>query len=57
MLAARRLLRDLRTTSDFGLLFPYARHHQHPGLHAFADSDWANDTIGRRSTSGYCWVW
>ncbi len=53
MLAARRLLRYLRTTSDFGLLFPYARHHQHPGLHAFADSDWANDTIERRSTSGY----
>jgi hypothetical protein len=53
MLAACRLLRYLRTTRDFGLLFPYARHHQHPGLHAFADSDWANDTVERRSTSGY----
>jgi hypothetical protein len=51
--AARRVLRYLRDTAGLGLLFPFDSHPTLSGLHAFADSDWANDRVERRSTSGY----
>jgi hypothetical protein len=51
--AARRVVRYLRDTASLGLLFAFARHPTLTDLHAFADSDWVNDRVERRSTSGY----
>lgn len=48
--AIKRLLRYVKGTIDHGLSFT-------PGsftLQAFSDSDWAGDSVDRRSTSGYC---
>lgn len=48
--AVKRLLRYVQGTLDHGLFFS-------PGpftLQACSDSDWAGDTLDRRSTSGFC---
>jgi hypothetical protein len=49
MSAAKRVLRYLKGTPDFGLLFTKGPIC----LHAFCDSDWAGDPADRRSTGGY----
>jgi hypothetical protein len=51
--AAKRVLRYLRGTVDLGILFPYAKNKDEPGLVACADSDWASDPEKRKSTTGY----
>jgi hypothetical protein len=51
--AARHLLRYLHGTRKLGLLFRYEPLAHLRGLHAYADSDWANDRDARRSTTGY----
>ncbi|XP_028098424.1 uncharacterized protein LOC114298117 [Camellia sinensis] len=46
----KRLLRYLKGTLGYGLQFS-------PGpltLHAFSDSDWAGNSLDRRSTTGFC---
>ncbi|KAF5464553.1 hypothetical protein F2P56_014624 [Juglans regia] len=47
--AAKRVLRYLKGTTDFGLYLTLGPLH----LEAFCDSDWAVDPADRRSTSGY----
>ena len=52
MKAARRVLRYLNGTRRLGLLFKFKTDKkEEEGLLAYADSDWANDSIERRSTS------
>jgi hypothetical protein len=51
--AAQRVLRYLRGTAHTGILFPYATHPIHPHLSAYADSDWAQDSVHRQSTTGF----
>ena len=54
MKAARRVLRYLNGTRRLGLLFKFKMDSKaKEGLLAYADSDWANDSIERRSTSGF----
>jgi hypothetical protein len=53
MKAARRVLRYLNGTRRLGLLFKFKFKTEEEGLIAYADSDWANDSIERRSTSGF----
>lgn len=54
MKAARRVLRYLNGTRRLGLLFKFKTDKKgEEGLLAYADSDWANDSIERRSTSGF----
>ena len=48
----KHVLRYLKATSDKVLC--YRKSQEQPGLHAFSDADWAEDTSDRRSTSGYC---
>lgn len=47
--AAKRVLRYLRGTSDIGLTF----HKNNQPLRGFADADWGNCAVDRRSYSGY----
>ena len=52
MEAAKRVLRYLNGTQRLGLLFRFERCKE-ANLCAFADADWANDKVERRSTTGY----
>lgn len=58
MIAAERVLRYLSGTKKLGLIF--GRVHQQKGnqqeqlvVNAFADADWANDKIDRKSITGW----
>ncbi|KAK9706501.1 hypothetical protein RND81_07G130100 [Saponaria officinalis] len=51
--AAKRILRYLQGTKDFGLLYQTG---QKPHLYGFTDSDYAGDEDDRRSTSGYAFM-
>jgi hypothetical protein len=50
MEAVKRILRYLRGTIDFGLMFTSIGEVK---LEGFIDADWACDTNTRRSTIGY----
>ena len=53
MKAARRVLQYLRGNARLGLLFKYGADPECASLRAYADADWANDPIQRKSTTGY----
>lgn len=53
MLVAKRILRYLQGTSDYGVLFPDCRSQDESVLPGFSDSDWCGDKVERRSTMGY----
>ena len=50
---AKRVLRYLKGTADFGLVYTKSDHSQ---LRGYSDSDWAGCTDTRRSTSGYIFM-
>lgn len=43
----------LRGSVGLGILFKFSEDPDHPDFLAYADADWANDSVGRKSTSGY----
>ncbi|XP_026430815.1 uncharacterized protein LOC113327916 [Papaver somniferum] len=47
---AKRILRYVRGTTSLGIIYNVS---EYPKLIGFTDSDWAGDTEGRKSTSGY----
>ena len=49
--AARRILRYIKGTVDFGVKFESCQSFK---LCGFSDSDWGGDVDDMRSTSGYC---
>ncbi|GAU39052.1 hypothetical protein TSUD_396570 [Trifolium subterraneum] len=53
MVAAKRILRYLKGTKDFGLVFPTNNKESKIELEGFSDSDWCGDKDDRRSKSGY----
>ncbi|RDX77426.1 Copia protein, partial [Mucuna pruriens] len=53
MTAAKHILRYLKGTSDFGLLFPIGNDQNRSCIEAYSDSDWCGDKVERKSTSGY----
>ena len=53
MVAAKRILRYIKGTIDFGLLFPYGVQSEVNELIGYSDSDRCGDLTDRRSTSGY----
>ncbi|XP_057981300.1 secreted RxLR effector protein 161-like [Malania oleifera] len=53
LLAAKRILRYLQGTRDFGLFYKKAEKLE---LFGFTDSDYAGDQDDRRSTSGYVFM-
>ncbi|WJX11887.1 hypothetical protein P8452_02442 [Trifolium repens] len=52
MVAAKRILRYLKGTHDYGLTFPKSKMESKFELEGFSDSDWCGDKDDRRSTSG-----
>ncbi|XP_027340865.1 uncharacterized protein LOC113854179 [Abrus precatorius] len=53
MTAAKRILRYLRGTTEFGILFSRNTNHEDMKLIGFSDSDWCGDKGDRKSTAGY----
>ncbi|CAH2091010.1 unnamed protein product [Euphydryas editha] len=49
-LAAKRILRYLKNTLNYGLIFTKCKNDN---LEVFADADWANDPVDRKSYSGF----
>jgi len=49
--AAKRMLRYLRGTTDFGIL--YTKSGSYPELTCYTDADFAGNPMDRKSTSGY----
>ncbi|XP_017423587.1 uncharacterized mitochondrial protein AtMg00810-like [Vigna angularis] len=59
MLTAKRLLRYVKGTVDFGILFPIGRHKtdgESLELIGFMDSDHGGDCLERKSTLGYIFM-
>lgn len=48
--AAKRILRYIKSTTSFGLLYSYYNNFK---LIGYSDSDWAGDQDNRKSTSGF----
>src|ERR1044072_2529287 len=53
LVAAKRILRYLKGTASFGVLFPCQEEKVGLQLVAYSDSDWCGDKVDRRSTMGY----
>ncbi|WVZ20115.1 hypothetical protein V8G54_007437 [Vigna mungo] len=53
MAAAKHVLRYLKGTSSYGLLFPKDSRSMKGILEVWCDSDWTGDKVDRRSTFGY----
>ena len=51
MQAAKRIVRYIKGTIDFGIKFKQVQNFH---FHGFSDSDWAGYVDDMRSTSGYC---
>ena len=49
-LAAKRILRYVKRTMEFGLFYPYDDEAM---LYGYSDSDWGGDQDERKSTTGY----
>ena len=53
MNAARRILRYIAGTLDFGILFPKSAMRAKSEIVCYSDADWCGDKVDRRSTTGY----
>ena len=53
-LAAKRILRYIKGTMDFGLLYSY---NNDATLYGYSDSDWGGDQVERKSTTRYVFTW
>ena len=56
MLVAKRLLRYIQGTADYGILFPMGQQKTELELVGYADSDYSGDLVERKSTSGYLFL-
>lgn len=52
LVAAKRIMRYLKGTLDYGILFPKEDQGEIE-LIGFSDADWCGDRVDRRSTTGY----
>ncbi|RDX79163.1 hypothetical protein CR513_40444, partial [Mucuna pruriens] len=53
MTVAKHILRYLKGTSDFDLLFPIGNDQNKSCIEAYSDLDWCVDKVERKSISGY----
>ena len=54
LIAAKHILRYLRGTIDYGIKY---KANQKINLEGYVDSDWAGNSIDRKSTLGVALVW
>lgn len=52
-LAAKRVMKYIKETLEFGILFPKCLNVNSMELIAYSDADWCGDKQDRKSTSGY----
>jgi len=53
MAATKHILRYLKETTGYGLLFPVSLNEFEDCLEAWSDSDWCGDKVGRKRTYEY----
>ncbi|XP_050919844.1 secreted RxLR effector protein 161-like [Lathyrus oleraceus] len=53
MIVAKRILRHVKGTKEYGLLFPNISKGDKSELIRYSNSDWCGDITDRRSTFGY----
>ena len=53
MNAAKRILRYIAGTLDFGILFPKSAMKAKPEIICYSDADWCGDKVDRRNTTWY----
>ncbi|XP_039688058.1 secreted RxLR effector protein 161-like [Medicago truncatula] len=53
LLAAKRVMRYIKGTLQYGILFPKCLNDSSMELMAYSDADWCGDKQDRKSTSGY----
>jgi len=56
LVAAKRILRYLKGTLNYGILFPHQKEKGELYLTTYSDSDWCGDKMERRSTSSYVFL-
>lgn len=56
LLAAKRIIRYIKGTCNYGVLFPYKSSEFGVNLHGYTDSDWCGDKSDRKSTAGYVFL-
>jgi hypothetical protein len=56
LIAAKRILRYVKGTVNYGVLFPKHEAKSDVKLVGYSDSDWSGDRVDRRSTSGYVFL-
>jgi hypothetical protein len=56
LIAAKRILRYVKGTVNYGVLFPKHEAKSAVKLIGYSDSDWCGDRVDRRSTSGYVFL-
>ncbi|XP_047168304.1 secreted RxLR effector protein 161-like [Vigna umbellata] len=56
MQAAKRVLRYIKGTLDYGILFPGGRKKTAMEITGYTNSDYGGDQIERKSTSGYIFM-
>ena len=54
--AAKRILRYLKETLDYGILFPAVDEGKECKLVGYTDSSWCSDVEDRKSTAGYVFI-
>lgn len=54
--AAKRILRYLRGTLEYGIMFPHQGKRDELKFIAYSDSDWSGDILDRKSTMGYVFL-
>jgi len=53
---AKRILRYLEGTLNYGIMFPHQKEKDELYLIAYSNSDWCRDKVERGSTSGYVFL-
>lgn len=56
LLAAKRILRYVKGTSNYGILFPMRSEKNEAKLFGYTDADWCGDKGDRKSTAGYIFM-
>ncbi|XP_040864966.1 secreted RxLR effector protein 161-like [Glycine max] len=57
MMAAKRILRYVKGTTDYGVLLPFGQNESNQNLLGYTDSDWRKDKDDRKSTAAYVFMY